>query len=482
MVSKLISFKLDPVLDRLWISMGYNNTEKAAEIKNLENCLIQAYTKFIEDTNEQYFTLRSDLKSSIEEFHHVQVVFGDDSDPPQLLHTQSLREQIDVMNKAINEIKSRYQPIVDRFEELHEKIKGMYDILKVDEEHQGEFAQVGFEDLTTDRLERFKNIFSTLSGEIEQRTNIFDSVSSQIIKICEHMEEDMPEDIDTIIKERMIDNQSINRINSFLKDISVVYNKQVKMLDDCWAETVNYYEMLEVADEERLAKPSHPTLQNIQYLREENDFLHGEIETRLPIVTKSLNVHIKNICDQLKVPNKLRPTYTGSDMVKESLFLKSELDKLRDKLIKAQPILQVISELEEHKRSLDLSGTSKQVLSRERGTSRKLAEDDRRRRSAKENIPKLQQKLLKLLAQFKEENGYDFEFEGLEVLGNILDVNDESINSKSVKQSLGKTILMQKLKDSNVDDSANKTQKSKLRFGVTNNPATTARRGKLQQF
>lgn len=457
MSQRLITFKIDPALDRLWTTMGLTQVERAEESKKLEQELIKSYQTFIAEATASCEDLRSELREALIEYQHVQSIFGDDSPQPILNPKNSLRDQINEVYELTDELKIKYQNIVQEFEELYEKLQDQYQILRISDENQGEFAQIGEEDLTSARLERFKDMSKNLGKEIKQRTKLFDTLADDLKSVLNCVQEFPPSDIQEILDQRCIDNDSLNALKETVASFQELKEKNEKIIAEQWEKLEGLYSLLDISEKDQMEKPANPSVEAVDSIRNEITNLQAQADARIPIVSKQLKREIKSLCDQLRLPKKMRPKSTCSDQEQEVIYLKGELKKLQETQIKTQPIIDIICQLETLKNSM--KPTSEDMLmSRERGASRRLVAEEKNKKANKEKMAKLEQKLLKLLVKYKEENGYDFEFEGvdLQALSNSenelksqyetsLKKQDSDILYSTQKRSLGKALLLQKL-------------------------------------
>lgn len=444
MSKKLISFMIDPNLDRLWVSIGLTKVEKAAEAKKLEMALIQAYQKFIEETSINCEDLRAELRNAIIEYQHVQQTYGDEEGLPPLSPKYSLRDQINYMADVTEELRMKYESRNQEFNDIYEILLQQFELLKIDEEGRGEFAEIGSEDLTVDRLERFKQHAKKLDIEIQQRKKLFTSITQQIQEIADYIQEPLSEQTNHIIENNLIDNDSISVLQKDLSVLQELRESNEEQIDMLWNRVAYLYEVL--ATESRLSKPQNPSAENTDILLNEIMKLQKEAENNLPTVIKEIQREIKKTCDELRVSPVSYLKFTGDndDLEAKAIYLRNQLNSLKQKQIKAQPIISLISEIESAKASLKNDPT-KSYMSKERGSARRRVEEEKNRKVAQETIPKMEQKLLKMLAQFKEENNYEFQFEGLD----LSEFVPENTRRETSKQTLGRTLLLQKLQENN---------------------------------
>ena len=493
MNQRLISFKIDPSLDKLWTAMGLTQVEKAEESKKLEQELLKAYQNFIAETTSNCDDLRAELREALLEYQHVQIVFGDNSPQPILNPKTSLRDQVNEVYEMIDEIKYKYQDRIQEFDEIYETLQEQYHILRVSEENQGEFAQVGEEDLTKERLDRFRQMAKNLDHELDQRTKLFDTLATDLTAILNDVQEFPSDKVQEILDEKYIDNESITLLKDTVRKYKNMKENNMEQIQELWTKIEHLYDLLDIKEKDQIQKPQNPSVEAVDTLNLEIQNLQEQADERVPIVAKQLNQQIKDICEDLRMPKKMRPKYTGSNQEEEVLYLKRELKKLQETQIKTQPIIDIISELETLKNTQTQDSKQNSSLSqtKEKGTSRRLTAEEKNRKIAREKIPQLEQKLLKLLVQYREENGYDFEFDGIDINSiGTSESGNSSINSLSPygqlrqqqdmamlsqKQSLGKALLLQKLNSSSnkIQPTDEKKSKQNIRKSSTSRRPTT---------
>ena len=117
---------------------------------------------------------------------------------------------------------------------------------------------------------------------------------------------------------------------------------------------------------------------------------------------------IDQICDEMRVPAKLRPKYVGSNLDEKLDFMQKTAFSMRERLSKTQPIIELLTQIEEVKhtavpRSPDTHNPniSQQLL------------DQHVQNQINAQLRPLEKHLLGLLLQFRKENGFDFQFEGV---------------------------------------------------------------------
>ncbi|OHT15189.1 hypothetical protein TRFO_14377 [Tritrichomonas foetus] len=456
---RLITFKIDPNLDRMWKVIGFSQIERTNEIQRLESILYTAYQGLMSETSETLEDYRNQLRQEQEEFKNIQRIYGDTNFKLPSNSNLSLRDQLANTKDALDDLNQYYDGRLKEFDILCNRINHLYERLGFDEEEKGEFAEVGNSDLTLERLDRFKKRITTLDEKIAQRENLFVSLETRISSLIDELKEELNEDVRDIIETESITDQALQIMESEEYRLEELKKQRQEESEELISEIQHLYKVFAVDPSDQIDIQTDLSENTLNKLREEVDFLHESRETRVPQVLKGLNREIHNICEGLKIPLRMRPRYTGKDPDEEILFLTEKLDDLKKEQILMQPIINVISQIEAAKDVLRSNANNTTALnSRERGATRRIMEDEKNKRKAREDLPKLEKKLLKLLLEFKEQHGYDFEFNGVNYnksyANNVVDDVDENGRRTFRRRidtsvpDIGKQLLMQKINES----------------------------------
>ena len=440
----------------MWKVIGLSQNERTNEIQRIESILYSAYQSFVSETSETCEELRSQLRQAQEDFRIGQKIFGDTQSKLQTKSNLSLREQISFTKKAVEDLYSMYENRHKEFDLLCSRINQLYERLGMSDDEKGEFAEVGNTDLTLERLDRFKKRISALDEKIEQRENLLVSLEGRITSLSTELKENLSDDVRDIIESEAITDQALQILEDEEYRLEEMKRQRQEESEGLMNEIQHLYKVFAIDPSDQIEIQTDLSKATLNKLREEIEFLHESRETRVPQVLKELNKEIQNICDSLKIPLRMRPKYQGKDPDEEILFLTEKLDDLKKEQILVQPIINVISQIESTKDILNRGSSN--LNPKDRTATRKIMEEERARRKAKEDLPRLEKKLLKLLVEFKEQHGYDFEFNGVnynksyDYVSN--DIND-NIGRKTFKRNIdtsvpdiGKQLLLQKINES----------------------------------
>ncbi|KAK8834196.1 carboxypeptidase C prc1 [Tritrichomonas musculus] len=475
---KLITFKIDPNLDRMWKMIGLTQTEKMKEIQDIELNLYTAYQNCIAKTSERLEEMREELRTAQEEFRRVQKIYGDTTSTLQINSSTPLQIQIAETKESIKEIHSKYRPRYQELERLYNRLSELFNRLGISEDERDEFSEIGNTDITQERLNRFKQRIKTLDDLIEQRENLFASLENRISALNSELQENEETDIKEIFETESITDASLQRLQEEEARLEELKTRRQEESDELIKEIQHYYLIFAVDPSDQIETQNDLSEQTLNKLRDEVEFLRENRETRIPQVLKGLTREIHNICEQLKIPLRHRPKYQGKNVEEEILFLTNKLEELKKDQIYMQPIIEVISQIESYK---DLLNKSSNINPRERGSSRRLLEEDKARRKAREELPRLEKKLLQYLVDFKEQHGYDFEFNGINYNRTYMNENstqeENSVRFHRTRQDstvpdIGKQLLMQKINESTQQINTKDQYKYNTKRGLTKRQQT----------
>ena len=405
--SKLVSFKIDPNLDRMWRAIGLSKTDRETEMEKLEDRLIECYKGFVSEVTALFEEKREELRRHQEEYRERQHVFGDKEHPLPVNTSLPFSEQIALTKDAMEELLHAYDARLEEFEKVHGVLSRLFDELGV--ENRGEFAEIGTEDLSLERLKRFNEMVKSLEEDKRKRLGLFESLRKRIEELLDELNEDVSAEVRQILDTKTITNESIQLLHDTVDLLEDMRKQRLAEMDDLSEKIEGMYSSLAVDPSDRMQKPMGCTQEALELMKSEVEFLSEQKETRLPQVIRGLNSEIVKLCEQQKIPARMWPRYQGSkdNPEEEAVWLRKQLDQLQQKQISAKPIVTLISQIEALKEVIE----GKNVVGRSGG--RKFLEEERERKKAMEQLPRLEKKLLELLVEFKDKNGYDFEFNGI---------------------------------------------------------------------
>jgi hypothetical protein len=459
--SKLITIKIDPNLDRMWKAIGHSPKERSAQIQALESALLQCYQNFMAQTHATVEELRLELKQAQDEFRQTQRIYGDTNAQIPSNPGLCLPEQIVITKQATAELQQIYQVRLQEFDRVHTEVTDLFAELGIEGEDRGEFGEIGNEDYTVERLNRFKGTIKSLKADREQRRKLFASLQARIEKLLEELNEKVGDDVQKVLEGQIITNEALKLLNEYLESLQELKEGRESEIETWTQELEHLYAVLMVDPSDQMLRETAPTQEVVDKLKTEVEFLRGQRETRLPHVIKGATKEIAKLCEQLRIPLRLRPKSPGGTLEEEATFLTQQVDLLRQKRIQCQPIIELITQIESCRDTLD--GPSARMRETKPSAKKALGEE-KAKRTARERLPKLERKLLSLLVEFKEKNGYDFEFNGVTTYRPSFQTEEgedgtnhggrRGASSASPRKqppaSLGHQILMQKINESMV--------------------------------
>jgi hypothetical protein len=450
--TKLIAIKVDPNLDRQWRYLGLSAQEQCCEVEKLESALYSTYHSFMAMTNAFVDERRGELCEAQAAFRLTQQVYDDMAASIPQHPSDSLREQIEATRLARAELVRAHQDREQELEQLHRETTQLFDLIGVEAADRGEFAEIGESDISAARVGRFKETIKRLRADRDQRISLHESLRERVVGLMKELGETPSDELQSILDRRMITNRAIQVLGKSIDALEELKAQRSAEIESLSAEIDHLYVVIAIDPADRVAKQTDRTQAVVDLLRQEVEFLREQCGIRLPQVIASATKEIAKLCDDLKIPSKMRPKFVGGDKEAEAAFLTEKLQELRRKKIQCQPILDVMSHIEKCRSSI----TKHQSRNHDdRRGPKKTMEEEQAQRQAVERLPKLERKLLALLMQFRQENGYEFEFYGVNGLHLLAasDLADEGFAAHShgkvrSASTVGHQILMHKIHDS----------------------------------
>ncbi|KAH0787423.1 Protein regulator of cytokinesis 1 [Histomonas meleagridis] len=443
MEDSLIKFKIDPSLISTWKAIGYSEEEQVKEIKKLNLVLNQSYQNFIKEATERKEKIKEKLSNLQDAYEQRQFAFGENLKCPRF--SGSLKHQIKQTKKAIEDLEAKYQTRIQKFNNVQIKIDKLFQKLGFTEEEKDDLAYVGDTDLTKERLQRYYRRISNLKDTKDQNKKLFYSNKKHIIDICDQLNEEIPTDIQQIFENEIFSDSNISILNEALNKLEQTKEERSQQIQELIEQIQYLYVILAIDKNDQIEFPTDLSIDVIKTLKNEVSFLQDQQDSRLPQVAKALRKEIIRLCDDLRVPNRNRPKLKGNTSIEEEVvYLRKKYDELNQQRIKSQPIIELITQIERIKDTLK----NKNIISKTQkiSSAKQMIEEERKRRKEIEQLPKLQKKLLQLLYEFRDENGYDFEFNGVKFIDALeIDVFDDlAIQPKTT--DINREMLLKKIR------------------------------------
>ena len=434
-----------------------------------------AYQSCVSKTSERLEELRRELFEEQEKYKRTQKIYGEVFPNLQVKSTLSLQEQINEIKSNISEIESKYSTRHQEFERVFKRLDELFTRIGVPISERGEFSSIGNEDLTQERLQRSKQRLRNLDEVVFQRENLFTSLKNRIQTLESELDEDEDEIIYELIQGEDISDESLQRLQAEESRLEELKESRLEESEELIKEIRHYYLLFAVDPSDQISTQTDLSERTLNKLRDEVEFLRENRSTRLPEVVESLTREIQKVCEQLKIPLRNRPKYHGKNVEEEILFLTEKLDELKKDQISMQPIIDVIIQIENAKDIIKKSNNNPNVNAGDRSSTRRALEDERNRRKAREELPRLEKKLLQYLVEFRNKHGYDFEFNGVNYgrsYTSASSVKDDHLeNSESLGRpvrtrpdtsvsEIGKQLLLQKIHESSQGKTYKETSKN----------------------
>lgn len=443
MNKQLITFDIEPNLERMWRLIGVEDEERENQIQNLYEVLMKAYHGFVEQVSRSCEELRSELFEAQEEFKRVQKAYDDDQVNLPIKPNLPYKDQIDMTNDATDKIRTLYKSRIKEFNYIHKELMEIFENLGIPNDERGDFNEIGEDNLSESRLDSFKRRLDELMIEFKQRSTIVKSYYDNIHDLEKQLGEPIPDQVIQIFDQDLCDNDSVQILSDTLNEFQRLKEERINQVDELNDKIAYYYDILCIDPSDQLQKSTEITSQNIENLQNEVQFLKETSRKRFPIVIQELNKSITKLCDDMSIPLKNRPHFTGTSIEKQANFLKAELEKLKTRQIYCRPIIDLISEIETQK---ELLAPSSSLYSRST-SSRKYLEFERQKKNASEQIPVLEKKLYQMLVEYRNKTGQDFYFNDTKII-DTLDLDKYEVDEKATSLAASKKLLYQKMNDS----------------------------------
>ena len=191
-------------------------------------------------------------------------------------------------------------------------------------QNQGEFAQIGEEDLTNDRLKRFEDKAKELQKEVSARFVVFSDIKNKIIKLQADLCEVSPPEIEEMLNGHVYSDRVCEQLTDYHNYLSEIFETRKKYISEMAVEIVKLWDALDVDEETRnrfLQTHNAFSQKNVQDCIDEAERLTKIRNDHLPEIIEKMKKEISNICDDLSY----------SEEQKQEIYEKCDNDKLDEK-------------------------------------------------------------------------------------------------------------------------------------------------------
>lgn len=295
-----------PSVIQLWDEIGLTQEERDEEVRKMNEAIERVRSDFISSTVQEC----QQLTQSIDEIKEKHIKY--------LKALKAPESDIEKVNDSGKEgtIKKRYEEVRDSYTEYMKIVRKrigefqedmqlieLYSYnLGIPPEEQGEFGNLGEEDLTLARLERFHRKVQELNDEVDRKSLQFDKLSKSIQQNSHDLQEDIPEHIQNYIDKKIYSQEAFDALQEYLDELRSVRETRVIQISEKAVEITRLWDLLEIDDDERRAfLNSHSALshKNIQDCNNEINRLTEIRNQNLPILIRNLKKQIISICDDL---------------------------------------------------------------------------------------------------------------------------------------------------------------------------------------
>lgn len=173
---------------------------------------------------------------------------------------------------------------------------------KENPQSQGEFAQIGEDDLSLDRLRRFESKAKELQNEVDIRFSIFNEIKTKILKLQSDLCEVSPPEIEELLNGDVYSDVVCDRLTDYEKYLSEIFETRKKYVSEMAIEIVKLWDLLDVDETTRnqfLQTHSVFSQKNVQDCIDEAERLTQIRNERLPEIIEKIKKEISHICDDL---------------------------------------------------------------------------------------------------------------------------------------------------------------------------------------
>ncbi|EAY11297.1 hypothetical protein TVAG_062010 [Trichomonas vaginalis G3] len=415
-------------LKTVWDDLGITNEEQENAIHELNQAIIAAKLQYLEQIKirrdnilesinlrrQTLFTIIQAIPHSEEELEQIK----------QIGSKGTLRERSVDLDKAAEKYKLEYERASAKFIDIKNQTDRLYDRLGYTISDRGEFAEIGYVDLSDDRLARFKKELELLEQETKNRVDLLDRNEEKIREILDELDEPTNPQIQEIFDKKIITQEAFGAMGRYFDEIQAKRHAHSSTYSGLALTLTNLWELLEIPEEERnkfIATHNKLSKQSLQGCYEEIQKLSASKLEQLPqLIQRSysridaaLNILYRTPAEKEILLHPVKNCTTDIDRFNK---LEEISARLQRELVIAAPALAMIDQrssiIKNFNEFKDLQNVQNQKQLPKDDLIQNNIKIDKAQRRHKFVLPRLEKKLLLSLIEFRQAMGYDLTYDG----------------------------------------------------------------------
>ena len=430
MESEMFELHATPALEELWNQIGYDESQRTAAMDGLKGQILELCQKFEDDLTTQVSNLQVEISNLYEKYRKDMKAYGipDESIDGKIgtIRPFNLTEQLEMARNTYSEFRVFVDERIAELDKLVADANGLFDCLGVPAESRGEFGAVGEEDLSQERVERFKAKIEELTREKEEKQSQFEDARADINLVLAELGEDLTGDDWVLMSSPSLSPETMQGLRELKEKLERTKQERIKQISDYALAITHLWNLLNIPENERTEfLEAHSTLgiNDLEACKAEVRNLENKRDEILPEIVKTQRSEVEELWNTLHIPSEKRNTFVpdetesqGEQLFKEFEFMKQELEKLKALRAQVEPVLELVQQREniisEYKKTLESSADPSRLMSRAKGCAQALIREEKARRRYKVSLPRLEKKLYQALCEYKQKTGEDFEWDG----------------------------------------------------------------------
>lgn len=424
-----IDFIVDPTnLESLWHELGLLPSEIEKEKNKLNKLISEVRYKARKEASFEKIQINDEIQKIKE--HHIKLLraIGASENECEIVKQTgfegTLRQRLAEVRNNFDIFKPKCAELITEFEELKKQSDELFDKIGYSIEDRGEFAEVGDTDLSKERQQRFREKIRELEEEASERTKEFGILKEKVQNITSKLGCTISPRIDQLLNSNDISTDSIETIQEYLEDLSVIRNSRISQISELALSISHEWDLLDVPEQEKQAfVESHSQLTEkcIQDFSDELLRLQKIRNEKLPELIDRVKYDILSVCQTLHYTQKeIDDTLSNvkeilGDNMKTFSEYENVLFNMKRKLALSQPIIDLMKQRDELKKEYDEVETEENALKDNRDDKSLDKRAEKIRRRYKFVLPRVEKKILIAVLEYKQANGTDFLWDGKKV-------------------------------------------------------------------
>ena len=298
---------IDEEIIKIWDELGLSEEERARELLSLKEEKEKIKRDFIEETLQKCQELTVEIEETKAQHKHMLQITGAPLSEIEYVEKNglhgTLNERLIQVQDAFNEYEPKFLQKQNTFVRYTYKLTEMFNDLEIPESDREDYTEVGNEDLTDQRLQRFKTKVDNLQVQIKANNKYAEILLEQIHEFNKMLGLETSDEVSKIMSSKAVRPTQLVRLNDEVEKLEKEATENKEKIAVLALDIKRLWDILKVPEEQRnefIESHTGISFNEIYACVDLINSLNAQRNEQIPSLIKEIKKQIKDLCKTLK--------------------------------------------------------------------------------------------------------------------------------------------------------------------------------------